>query len=163
VVQAAAEPVQMLADRVDLELLSSRTQILFQPQRLQALPTPSQHAQAIGFIRSQPHHLARLLLTHRRKMAHHAKVENGIVTAVIVTMDSDEDTFSDRMLAETGETWIRTSYNGRIRYNFASRGMVYDSIRDAFIPPKCHDEAIIDESTCRWTCTNSDHDVELPE
>ena len=42
-------------------------------------------------------------------MAHHAKIENGIVTTVIVTMDSDEDTFSDRMLAETGETWIRTS------------------------------------------------------
>ena len=96
-------------------------------------------------------------------MAHHAKVENGIVTAVIVTMDSDEDTFSDRMLAETGETWIRTSYNGRIRYNFAGIGMVYDSIRDAFIPPKCHDEAIIDETTCRWTCDNSDHDVIVPE
>ena len=96
-------------------------------------------------------------------MAHHAKVKGGIVTAVIVTMDSDEDTFSDRMLAETGETWIRTSYNGRIRYNYASIGMIYDSIRDAFILPKCHDEAIIDEATCRWTCDNSDHDVNLPE
>ena len=96
-------------------------------------------------------------------MAHHAKVENGIVTSVIVTMDSDEDTFSDRMLAETGETWIRTSYNGRIRYNYAGIGFVYDSIRDAFIPPKCHDEAIIDEATCRWTCSNADHDVTLSE
>ena len=96
-------------------------------------------------------------------MAHHAKIENGIVTTVIVTMDSDEDTFSDRMLAETGETWIRTSYNGRIRYNYASIGMIYDSIRDAFILPKCHDEAIIDEATCRWTCDNSDHDVNFPE
>ena len=96
-------------------------------------------------------------------MAHHAKIEFGIVTQVIVTMDSDEDTFSDRMLAETGETWIRTSYNNRIRYNYAAPGMVYDSIRDAFIPAKCHDEAIIDEATCRWTCVNPDHDVKLPE
>ena len=94
-------------------------------------------------------------------MAHHAKIENGIVTTVIVTMDSDEDTFADRMLAETGETWVRTSYNGRIRYNFAAIGMVYDSIRDAFIPPKCHDEAIIDEAICLWTCTNPDHDVKI--
>lgn len=96
-------------------------------------------------------------------MAHHAKIEMGIVTQVIVTMDSDEDTFADRMLAETGETWVRTSYNGRIRYNFAGIGMVYDSIRDAFIPAKCHDEAIIDESTCLWTCVNPDHDVNLSE
>ena len=83
-------------------------------------------------------------------MAHHAKVENGIVTAVIVTMDSDEDTFSDRMLAETGETWIRTSFNGRIRYNYAGIGYVYDSIRDAFIEPKHFDSWILDEATCRW-------------
>ena len=90
-------------------------------------------------------------------MAHHAKIENGIVTAVIVTMDSDEDTFADRMLAETGEQWVRTSYNARIRYNFAGKGHVYDSIRDAFISPKCHNEAVIDETTCRWICDNDDH------
>ena len=95
-------------------------------------------------------------------MAHHAKIETGIVTSVIVTMDSDEDTFADRILAETGETWIRTSYNSRIRYNFAGVGYAYDSIRDAFIPPKCHDEAVIDENTCRWSCINSDHDVIVP-
>lgn len=90
-------------------------------------------------------------------MAHHAKIENGIVTQVIVTMDSDEDTFAARMLAETGEQWVRTSYNGRIRYNYAGIGYVYDSIRDAFIPPKCHNEAVIDETTCLWSCDNEDH------
>ena len=47
-------------------------------------------------------------------MAHHAKIENGIVTAVIVTMDSDEDTFAARMLAETGEHWLRNSFNDRM-------------------------------------------------
>jgi hypothetical protein len=100
-------------------------------------------------------------------MASHAKIENGIVTTVIVTMDSDEDTFADRMLAETGEQWVRTSYNtlggihanGKtpIRKNYAGIGYVYDSIRDAFIPPKCHKEAVIDETTCLWSCDNDDH------
>jgi hypothetical protein len=94
-------------------------------------------------------------------MAHHAKIENGIVTSVIVTMDSDEDTFAARMLAETGEQWVRTSYNGRIRYNYAGIGYVYDSIRDAFIPPKCHSEATINESTCQWDCSNADHNAEI--
>ena len=94
-------------------------------------------------------------------MAHHAKIETGIVTAVIVTMDSDEDTFADRMLAETGEQWVRTSYNGNIRFNYAGIGYIYDSIRDAFIAPKCHNEAVIDETTCRWKCENADHIKEL--
>ena len=94
-------------------------------------------------------------------MAHHAKIENGIVTSVIVTMDSDEDIFADRMQAETGEQWVRTSYNGRIRYNYAGIGYVYDSIRDAFIPPKCHDEATVNEATCLWDCSNADHDLKI--
>jgi hypothetical protein len=94
-------------------------------------------------------------------MAHHAKIENGIVTSVIVTMDSDENTFADRMFAETGEQWVRTSYNGRIRYNYAGIGYVYDSIRDAFIAPKCHDEATVNELTCQWDCANADHNSEI--
>ena len=94
-------------------------------------------------------------------MAHHAKVENGIVTQVIVTCDADEDTFADRMLAETGEQWVRTSYNARIRYNYAGIGYIYDSIRDAFISPKCHDEATVNESTCQWDCANADHITEI--
>jgi len=97
-------------------------------------------------------------------MAHHAKIENGIVTQVIVTMDSDEDTFADRMLAETGEQWVRTSYNGKIRYNYAGIGYVYDSIRDAFIAPKpnCgHSELILTPETLRWDCENADHDLKI--
>ena len=97
-------------------------------------------------------------------MAHHAKIENGIVTSVIVTMDSDEDTFSDRMQAETGEQWVRTSYNNRIRANFAGLGYVYDSIRDVFIAPKpeCgHPELILNTETYRWTCENAEHDLKV--
>ena len=90
-------------------------------------------------------------------MAHHAKIENGIVTQVIVTCDSDEDTFAARMLTETGEQWVRTSYNGRIRYNYAGIGYTYDEVRDGFIPPKCHDEAVVNDK-CLWDCTNADHD-----
>jgi hypothetical protein len=86
-------------------------------------------------------------------MAHHAKIENGIVTQVIVTCDSDEDTFADRMLAETGETWIRTSYNAAtngFRKNYAGIGYTFDPNRDAFISPKTFDSWILDENTCQW-------------
>jgi len=97
-------------------------------------------------------------------MAHHAKIENGIVTQVIVTCDDDENTFADRMLAETGEQWVRTSYNGRIRYNFAGIGYVYDSIRDAFIAPKpdCgHSELVLTPETLQWNCDNDEHKTQI--
>ena len=97
-------------------------------------------------------------------MAHHAKIENGIVTQVIVTMDSDEDTFADRMLVETGEQWVRTSYNNRIRYNFAGLSYSYDSVADAFIAPKpeCgHSELVLDTDTYQWNCSNADHNPEI--
>jgi hypothetical protein len=97
-------------------------------------------------------------------MAHHAKIENGIVTSVIVTMDSDEDTFAARMLAETGEQWVRTSYNGRIRYNYAGIGYTYDSVADAFIAPNpgCgHSELILNTDTYRWECSNAEHDLKI--
>ena len=93
-------------------------------------------------------------------MAHHAKIENGIVTSVIVTMDSDEDTFAARMLAETGEQWVRTSYNGNIRYNYAGIGFTYDPVADAFYSPSpnCgHPELILNTTNYRWTCDNDEH------
>ena len=98
-------------------------------------------------------------------MAHYAYLQNQIVVAVTVGKDETEtidglDTETYYALG-TPYTVKRTSYNGRIRYNFAGLGYVYDSIRDAFIPPKCHNEAVIDETTCRWSCENDDHFKEL--
>jgi hypothetical protein len=97
-------------------------------------------------------------------MAHHAKIENGIVTSVIVTMDSDEDTFAARMLAETGEQWVRTSFNNRIRYNFAGVGYTYDPVADAFIAPmpECgHPELILNITNYLWECSNAQHDRQI--
>jgi hypothetical protein len=98
-------------------------------------------------------------------MAHYAYLQDHIVVDVIVGKDENEliDGLDPETYYAQGTPYTvkRTSYNGRIRYNYAGIGFVYDSIRDAFIPPKCHDEAVIDEATCRWSCTNSDHDVEI--
>jgi hypothetical protein len=30
---------------------------------------------------------------------------------------------------------------------------------DAFVAPKCHDEAVLDEATCLWICNNEDHTI----
>ena len=96
-------------------------------------------------------------------MAHHAKIENGMVTQVIVTCDADENTFADRMLSETGEQWVRTSFNARIRYNYAGIGYTFDADADAFIAPdpECHPERLLNTDTYKWDCANADHTAEI--
>lgn len=86
-------------------------------------------------------------------MAHFAKIENGIVTQVIVA----EQDFIDS--GAVGDGWIQTSYNtyggqhpeGRpLRKNYAGVGFTYDSQRDAFIPPKPFPSWTLVEDTCQW-------------
>lgn len=97
-------------------------------------------------------------------MAHYAFLnEDNIVTEVIVGKDETE--LIDGLTPEEwygnyrGQACVRTSYNNNIRKNYAGIGYSYDETRDAFIPPKCHDEAVLDEVNCLWTCENGDHYV----
>ena len=79
-------------------------------------------------------------------MAHYAKVENGIVTQVIVAELEFFDTFVD---SSPGE-WIQTSYNNNIRKNYAGIGFTYDATRDAFYAPKPYPSWTLIEDTCQW-------------
>jgi hypothetical protein len=103
-------------------------------------------------------------------MAHYAFLdENNVVTEVITGIDETET-----IEGLTPEVWyanfrgqkcVRTSYNHNIRFNYAGIGYTYDDVRDAFIPPKsnCHDEQILDETTCQWLCDNAEHPKETVE
>jgi hypothetical protein len=84
-------------------------------------------------------------------MAHFAKIENNIVTQVIVVDDENEEN-GQEFLNSLGidGTWIKTSYNGNIRKNFASIGYTYSKQLDAFIPPKPYNSWILDEASCSW-------------
>jgi hypothetical protein len=99
-------------------------------------------------------------------MAHFAKLdENNIVLEVnVVSNDaldaSNEEASGIAFLTEWSggySNWKQTSYNGTFRKHYAGIGFTYDATLDAFISPKCHDEATLNEDTCRWDCTNADH------
>lgn len=93
-------------------------------------------------------------------MAHAAKVNaEGIVEEVLVVPDAQEHRVHNYLANDLGlgGTWVQTSYNGNIRKNYAGIGYTYDSVRDAFIPPKCHEVATLDEDTCQWECTDPTH------
>jgi hypothetical protein len=101
-------------------------------------------------------------------MAHYAFLdENNVVTEVITGINETE--LIEGLNPETwygnfrGQTCKRTSYNGNYRKNYAGIGDYFDTERDAFISPKCHEEAILNEDTCLWNCTNAVHTVEVTE
>jgi hypothetical protein len=70
-------------------------------------------------------------------MSHFAKIENGLVTQVIVAEQDFVDT-------QEGQ-WVQTSYNTRanqhpegkpLRGNYAGIGYIYDSVNDVFYAPQ---------------------------
>jgi hypothetical protein len=89
-------------------------------------------------------------------MSHFAKVENGIVTEVIV---AEQDVIDSGIVGDPS-LWVQTSYNTfggehrlggtPLRKNYAGKGWTYDSQRDAFIPPKPYASWLLDEATCCW-------------
>lgn len=90
-------------------------------------------------------------------MSHFAQIDsNNIVQQVIVA----EQDFIDSGAVGDPRTWIQTSYNTRhgqhsqggtaLRKNYAGIGYSYDSVRDAFIPPRPFTSWQLDEDTCDW-------------
>jgi len=47
-------------------------------------------------------------------------------------------------------SWKETFKDKSQRKNYASKGMVYDESRDAFIPIKSFDSWVLNETTCQW-------------
>ena len=87
-------------------------------------------------------------------MAHYAFLDdNDIVTEVIVVKDeTDLSQDWEQFYGEIrNQVCKRTSYHGNTRKNYAGIGYVYDSIRDAFIPPQPFPSWILSEDTCLWS------------
>jgi hypothetical protein len=89
-------------------------------------------------------------------MAHFAKIENNVVTNVIV---AEEEFIQSEILGDSS-IWIKTSYNTKegvhleggqpLRKNFAGIGYSYNKELDAFIPPKPFNSWILDTEKCIW-------------
>jgi hypothetical protein len=92
-------------------------------------------------------------------MSHFAEVDkNNVVLRVVVgdNNDANGDEGYQWLLDNLGGTWIKTSYNGTIRKNFAGIGYSYDEQRDAFIPPEPINNLGLDETTCQWIMPDVD-------
>jgi len=98
-------------------------------------------------------------------MSHFAKVENGIVTQIIVI---EQDVLNTGYWGDPS-MWVQTSYNTYagehrlggtpLRKNYAGIGYSYDTERDAFIPPKPYVSWVLNEETCQWAAPVAMPDV----
>ena len=98
-------------------------------------------------------------------MGHFAKVQDGVVTQVIVA----EPEFFNNFVDSSPGQWIQTSYNTRggvhyqpntntpsddqtkaLRKNYAGIGFTYDVTKDAFIPPQPFASWTLNEDSCLW-------------
>ena len=83
-------------------------------------------------------------------MAHFAELdENNVVTRVLVTDNDAPNEGFDWLVENLGGTWMQTSYNATIRFNYAGIGFSYDSELDAFIAPQPYPSWILD-SLAQW-------------
>lgn len=93
-------------------------------------------------------------------MAHFAKIEDGIVTDVVVVHNNEllidgvenEQKGKDFCYNLFGGEWIQTSYNNNIRKQYAGIGYTYDADADVFIAPQPYPS---------WTL-DSNHDWQPP-
>jgi len=93
-------------------------------------------------------------------MSHWAELDkDNKVIRVLVGDNNDPagDEGYQWLVDNLGGTWVKTSYNGKIRKNYAGVGFIYDVDRDAFIAPKPDSATGFDETTCQWIVPNDNN------
>lgn len=94
-------------------------------------------------------------------MAHFARIEDNIVTDIVVVSNDEIKDDNGNESEEIGVNflknafgqdtiWKQTSYNHNIRKNYAMIGGTYDAERDAFIANKIFPSWVLNEETCNW-------------
>ena len=73
-------------------------------------------------------------------MSHFAKLNNNIVTEVIV---AEQDFINSGVVGDSFQ-WIQTSYNGNFRGKYAAIGDTWDKVNEVFISPQPHPSWILD-------------------
>jgi len=90
-------------------------------------------------------------------MSHWAELDkDNKVIRVLVGDNNDPngDEGYQWLIDNLGGTWVKTSYNGKIRFNYAGAGYTYDPDADAFIAPRpeCGHKELFLNDLFKWNC-----------
>jgi hypothetical protein len=77
-------------------------------------------------------------------MAHFAEIFDGVVQRVIVVHDNEEANGAQFCHDLLGGVWVQTSFNNRIRKQFAGVGYTYNPTADVFVAPQPYPSWILD-------------------
>ena len=97
-------------------------------------------------------------------MSHWAELDQNN-KVIRVTVGDNNDLNGDEgykwLLDNYGGTWIKTSYNNNIRYNYAGIGYTYDADADAFIAPRpeCGHKELFLNDLFKWNCQRCELDA----
>ena len=91
-------------------------------------------------------------------MSHWAEIDKNNIVIRVLVGDNKEPDEGKAFMNSLGGTWIQTSYNDRIRYNFAGVGYTYDVDADAFIAPRpeCGHKELFLNDLFKWNCQRCD-------
>jgi hypothetical protein len=81
-------------------------------------------------------------------MSHWAELDKDNKVIRVVVGDNNDpvgDEGYQWLIDNLGGTWVKTSYNGNIRYNYAGVGYSYDEVNDAFIQPAPYASWLLDD------------------
>ena len=97
-------------------------------------------------------------------MSHWAELDqDNKVIRVLVGDNNDPngDEGYQWLLDNLGGTWVQTSYNANIRYNYAGIGFTYDPDADAFIAPRpeCGHKELFLNDAFKWNCQRCELDA----
>jgi len=88
-------------------------------------------------------------------MSHWAELDNDNKVIRVLVGDNNETDEGLAFMQSLSGNWVKTSYNGNIRKNYAGIGYTYDPVRDAFIAPKPDNATGFNEETCTWIVPKS--------
>lgn len=96
-------------------------------------------------------------------MAHWAELdaENKVIRVLVGdNNDPAGDEGHQWLVDNLGGTWLKTSYNAKIRYNYAGIGYSYDPDADAFIAPRpeCDHKELFLNDKFIWNCQRCELD-----
>ena len=93
-------------------------------------------------------------------MAHFAEIDSNNVVLRVIVVDNRDTSTPDGTEVESigvafcqrlfGGNWLKTSYNGNIRKNYAGIGYTYNAGLNAFVPPKPFASWILNNDTALW-------------
>ena len=69
-------------------------------------------------------------------MSHWAEIDSNNKVIRVLVGDNNAPDEGEAFMKSLGGTWVKTSYNGNIRKNYAGVGYEYRSDIDAFVAPQ---------------------------